>query len=353
MFQPLRTERLLIRPAGPDDADALADRRSDPAVAEYQSWAAPFSLEQARQLLEETGDHSGPQSNSWWMATVTNPADDTILGDLAVHLSSEARTAEIGYTFSSRFWGRGYAVEAVEALVEWLFKSHGVTRIQATVHPDNVASALVAERNGFIFEGRTRLSHLVGDENSDDVIYGMIRPDWDAWQQRPTMTPEVVELVELTADNHRQALALATHHSQEALVAPMGVSLANMAFPAVVNGHPIVPWARGVVGDGEWVGFVLMTARTEHHPEPYLWRFLIDRLHQRRGIGRRVLDQVIEQVRSEGATSLRVHWGESRGSPRPFYEGFGFKPTGRISDGEVEARLDLRSMTPGSSEPVS
>ncbi|MBA2317379.1 MAG: GNAT family N-acetyltransferase [Euzebyales bacterium] len=43
-----------------------------------------------------------------------------------------------------------------------------------------------------------------------------------------------------------------------------------------------------MVADQEIVGFVRLALRTPHHPEPYLWRLLIDRLHQRRGLGHRV-----------------------------------------------------------------
>jgi diamine N-acetyltransferase len=81
---------------------------------------------------------------------------------------------------------------------------------------------------------------------------------------------------------------------------------------------------------------------TEHHPEPYLWRLLVDRLHQRRGIGGRILERVADQCREWGATTLLTSWGEGPGSPRPFYLGHGFEPTGDIVDEETEARKSLR-----------
>ena len=77
---------------------------------------------------------------------------------------------------------------------------------------------------------------------------------------------------------------------------------------------------------------------TDHHPEPYLWRLLIDRLHQRRGIGSMAMDLVEEECRKMGASTLVTSWGEGPGSPRPFYEGRGFRRTGRIVDEETEAR---------------
>jgi diamine N-acetyltransferase len=98
---------------------------------------------------------------------------------------------------------------------------------------------------------------------------------------------------------------------------------------------------RAVVADDEIVGFVMLALRTEHHPEPYLWRLLIDRLHPRRGIGRRALDLVEDEVRSMGDSSLLVSWVEGKGSPGPMYVERGYEPTGRIVDGETEARKQL------------
>jgi diamine N-acetyltransferase len=98
---------------------------------------------------------------------------------------------------------------------------------------------------------------------------------------------------------------------------------------------------RAVVADGQIVGFVMLALRTEHHPEPFLWRLLIDRLHQRCGIGGRVLELVAEECRMMGDRTLLTSWVEGKGSPRPFYIRHGFVPTGKILDEETEARKQL------------
>jgi diamine N-acetyltransferase len=120
-------------------------------------------------------------------------------------------------------------------------------------------------------------------------------------------------------------------------------SFADALFPEVVDGSPLLPWMRAVVADGEIAAFVMLALTTEHHPEPYLWRLLVDRLHQRRGIGGRVLDLVAEECRRMGDETLLTSWGEGKGSPRPFYLSHGFEPTGRIIDGETEGRRLLNA----------
>jgi GNAT superfamily N-acetyltransferase len=122
----------------------------------------------------------------------------------------------------------------------------------------------------------------------------------------------------------------------------MARSYADALFPEVVNGAPAVPWLRAVQADGELVGFVMLALRTEHHPEPYLWRLLIDRRHQRRGIGRIVLELVAAECTSRGDATLVTSWTEGKGSPGPFYLQNGFEPTGNLIVDETEARKNLR-----------
>jgi RimJ/RimL family protein N-acetyltransferase len=346
VFKPIRTERLLIRPFRLDDVGAIHAWRNDPEVAKYQDWLMPYPMEKAEKIVSELSQMEGPKDKEWWMAVIADPDTDEQLGELGAHLTWEGRNAEVGYTLAKTHWGKGFAVEALSALVQYLFEDLGVTRQYGMLHPDNSASAMVLERTGFIFEGHTKSSFWVGDEVSDDWIYGLTRPDWEKWRDRKRQPPERVELIEITTENERAVARLSTHKTQESFVAPMLASFTDALFPEVVDGAPVVPWMRAIAADDEIVGFVMLALRTEHHPEPYLWRLLIDRLHQRRGIGARVLELIGEECLRMGDTTLITSWGEGKGSPRPFYLRNGFEPTGRVIDHESEGRKHL--IPPGS-----
>lgn len=341
MFAPLHTQRLVLRPFRAGDAPELARRRSQPAVAEYQNWIAPYSLESAREMATQIVAMQGPANNKWWMLTITDLDDAVIYGDLALRLAWEGRSAEIGYTLAQEHWGNGYATEAINALIEYLFETVGVTRVGATLHPDNVPSAMVLERTGFRYEGRTRLSFWVGDDNTDDLLYGLTREDWDAWRKRPRGAPSNVRLVEVTPDNSKQVRALTTHKSQERFVAPVLQSLAEALVPQLHEGNPVTPWFRAIEADGEIVGFVGLTMAPDRNQVPFVWRFLIDGRHQRRGIGRRALDLIVDECRHRGHTELDISWVPGRGSPQALYLAYGFEPTGNLIDGEIEGRLKL------------
>jgi len=208
-----------------------------------------------------------------------------------------------------------------------------------------VASAQVLERTGFLWEGQTKLSFFLDDrpepENSDDGWYGLTKADREAWLNRETGPPDEVTLIDIDQENQQQVAKLATHKSQERLVAPVLISFANALFPDIEDGEPVSPRMWAIQADGDLAGFVMIAEQTEHHPEPYLWRLLIDRRFQRRGIGSRAVDLVEDYCRQRGATSIVVSWEEGRGTPAPFYLARGYVPTGERPYDEVEARKQL------------
>ncbi len=122
----------------------------------------------------------------------------------------------------------------------------------------------------------------------------------------------------------------------------MGKSMADALIPDLDdNGGILLPWFRAVIADGVLVGFVMVAEPTETNPFPMLWRLLVDRMHQRRGIGRKVLDLLADRYRSNGNEKLLVSWVPGRDSPEPMYLRFGFVPTGEICEGEIVAALTL------------
>jgi RimJ/RimL family protein N-acetyltransferase len=337
-FQPIRTERLILRPPQLSDAEAAYERRSLPQVARYQDWEMPYTRERAETSTAEAAAMDGPAVGKGWTITVVDAtAPDRILGDLYVELRWGGRSAFIGFTFHPDHWGRGYATEAARALVHHLFTEVRVSRVEASLHPDNPPSARVLEACGLVFEGLTRQSFWVGDDCSDDMLYGMTRADWDTWSNRPRHRPDRVELVPITAGNQRAVGNLVTHRSQERFVSPMLGNFRDALVPPEEDGAALVPWHRAIEADGDVVGFLMAAEMTATNPNPYLWRLLVDRLHQRRGVGSAALDRFEHWCREQGATAIDVSWVEGPGSPAPMYQARGYEPSGKIVDGETHA----------------
>jgi RimJ/RimL family protein N-acetyltransferase len=337
-FEPIHTERLILRRPRLGDAAAAYERRSLPEVARYQDWEMPYTMERAEKSMARAAAMDGPAVDEGWTITVVDAqAPDRILGDLSVQLRWGGRTGRFGYTFHSDHWGRGYATEASRALVHYLFTDIGVSRIESALHPANPPSARVLEACGLIFEGLTRESFWVGDECSDDMLYGMTRAAWEAWCDRPRHRPARVELVPVNDSNRNAVGALVTHKSQERFVSSMLGNLRDALVPPLRNGARLVPWFRAIEADDETVGFIMAARKTEAHPNPYLWRFLIDRMHQRRGAGSAALDLFEKWCTDQAATAIEVSWVEGPGSPAPIFRARGYAPLGKIEDGATNA----------------
>ena len=141
-----------------------------------------------------------------------------------------------------------------------------------------------------------------------------------------------VELREITADTVRGICELTVAADQSSFVAPNAVSIAEAHF---TPGQ----WMRAIHAGGQPVGFVL----TYDDPSEgyFLWRFMIAEGHQRRGIGRRAMQQVIEHWRELGATAARTSVVPSNSGATRLYESLGFRLTGAEEHGELVMSLEL------------
>lgn len=336
---PLTTPRLQIRMMRRRDAAVLAAYRNLPDIAAYQDWPMPYRLADAEGALSGQDGLDGPAPGEWVQLAIEH--ERIVVGDIALGLVAGGHVASIGYTLAPEHHGKGYAGEAAGAVLDALFASGEVHRATATLDPANHASMRVIEQLGFRYEGLARSSELIRGEWLDDMRFGLLRDDRTAWLARPSACDDV-QLVEITPDNLGAVSALETHRFQRTFVAPIERSLAQALVPEIVkDGVAAVPWFRAVVADGEVVGFMMCADVSPVEPFPFLWRFLIDRMHQRRGIGAKAIAALVDHVRAQGHSALGVSWVDAPGGPRPFYERLGFVPTGEIDDGEIVARLDL------------
>ncbi len=85
---------------------------------------------------------------------------------------------EIGYTLIPSERNKGYCTEAVKIIVDYLFLSKDIVRIQAGTNPRNVASQRVLEKAGFKKEGLVRKSVFVRGKWEDGLLYSILREEW-------------------------------------------------------------------------------------------------------------------------------------------------------------------------------
>src|SRR5688572_2873657 len=138
--QQLVTARLLLRPPGPDDADAIYERyASDPYVTRFLGWPRHRSLQETRAFLQFS-------AREWerWPAgpyLIVSRANGGLVGGTGLGFET-AHEAVTGYVLARDAWGKGYATEALAAVVDVAARL-GVTRLSALCHPDHRLSQRV------------------------------------------------------------------------------------------------------------------------------------------------------------------------------------------------------------------
>jgi diamine N-acetyltransferase len=138
-----------------------------------------------------------------------------------------------------------------------------------------------------------------------------------------------VTLREVTAENVRSVCELKLADGQERYVAPSSYTVAEAAYDPG-------SWLRAIYCGDSIVGVLdLTTTELGDGSRPFLVRLLVDRDHQRRGLGRAAIERLVDHLRSvAGTTALETSCVPGPGSPRDFYLRLGFGDTGRVEHGE-------------------
>ena len=175
---PIRTDRLTIRPATADDAEALFAYRRQPQVHEWLS-SAPADLDAFRGELEERLPR-----------TLVLERDGAVVGDAMIRLqdawsqhevaaAAAGTQAELGWVLDPEHAGQGLATEAVVALIDTCFGPLGLRRVVADCFADNTPSWRLMERVGMRRENHTIRDSLHRTRGwLDGYSYALLAEEW-------------------------------------------------------------------------------------------------------------------------------------------------------------------------------
>lgn len=174
-----RTDRLVLRRLHDGDAAAFAAYRSDPEVARFQSWEAPYPVDQARALIAGMRDVALAEPGAWLQVGIE--AAGRLVGDVAVHVDGDdPRQARLGFTLAPDAQGHGYASEAVRAVIHLLVTEHAIHRVSADCDARNARSWALLERVGMRREAHLLQSAWWKGEWTDEYVYAVLAEEWPA-----------------------------------------------------------------------------------------------------------------------------------------------------------------------------
>lgn len=147
-----------------------------------------------------------------------------------------------------------------------------------------------------------------------------------------------LRLVELSAATIVAVNNLSLKPGQEQFLAPVSYGV------AATVANPQTSWQRVVVDGDEVVGFVSAgfdPDSPQEHFRSVLWRINVDADDQGRGVGRFVVQSLVDEARRRGADHLNVIYEAGLGGPEAFFQRVGFTPVGETEYGEIIAEIRL------------
>lgn len=147
--QEVTTERLRLRVPRLDDVQEVFEYTTDPEVVRYLAFPMNTEITQAQGFLQRCVDAWNAGSAFPWAITVRG--HDELMGMVEARHSSHG--VDLGYVLRRSAWGKGYATEAVEAVIGWALGNDRVFRVWAYVDTENLASQRVLEKAGMVREG--------------------------------------------------------------------------------------------------------------------------------------------------------------------------------------------------------
>ena len=179
---PIMSRRLVLRDFIVEDWADVHALRADSAVARFMDFN-PETPEQSREWLARVIVHNRERPRLAYNLAIVRRADDRVIGWIGIGPSSRhPQVGELGFgsMLHRAAWGQGYAPEAVQAIVDFGFRTLGGQRLSAWCYVANGASARVLEKAGLRFVRRYQDTEPKSGQLIDCLEYALRIDEWRA-----------------------------------------------------------------------------------------------------------------------------------------------------------------------------
>jgi RimJ/RimL family protein N-acetyltransferase len=160
------TTRLRLDALRDEDADALFAYRGDPAVTRFQGWK-PASVADAQRFIEAQHGLVPDTPDTWWQRAIRLRDSGELIGDLGLHFTDD-KTVEVGISLAPVHQRKGYAREALEVMLDFVFGGLRKPRVVAQVAPRNFMCMRLLEGLGM----------RRGADRDGDAVFTLEAGDW-------------------------------------------------------------------------------------------------------------------------------------------------------------------------------
>jgi RimJ/RimL family protein N-acetyltransferase len=180
-LHPIETDRLLLRHYRESDLDDVQAFQSDPQVVRYLYWQVRTREESQTWLAAMMAADRLENDGDGVTLAVERREDSRVIGSVNVWLrSGQHKQGEIGFVFTRSEQGKGYATEAMTALLDTVFPMLDLHRIYGSTDARNTQSAGLMRRLGMREEAHLRENELFKGDWGDTLIYAILRREWES-----------------------------------------------------------------------------------------------------------------------------------------------------------------------------
>lgn len=172
MFPELTTERLTLTELLPEDQQFVFEGLSHPHVIPFYGVRYKTFEETKKQMewYEET-----TKDGTATPFKIVNKDTGEKMGVVGIYFfKPEHKKAEIGFWLLPQYWNRGFALEAMEAVIDYWRREKDIHRIEAYVETQNSASKKLLEKAGFRYEGTMKDCEIKNEKFISLMIYAKI-----------------------------------------------------------------------------------------------------------------------------------------------------------------------------------
>ena len=175
----LTTNRLLLRKFVLNDTHQIFNNwGNDELTSRYLSWRTHSNEKETKKILEIwLNDYNKPDTYNW---AVELKETGEIIGSIMVGRKQDKfQTCKIGYNYGSKYWGKGYATEALKEVCRYLLEEVGYRLVEAQYVSGNPASGKVMEKAGMKKDGilRQRRIDKITGEVYDLICYSIVKEE--------------------------------------------------------------------------------------------------------------------------------------------------------------------------------
>ncbi len=177
--QRIETERLVLRPPRPDDAERLAALANHREIARNLGLMPhPYTVDDARAFIARAACIEPPGAS---LAVTLKAEGGSLIGVAGYGKRADTGLMDMGYWIGIPWWGNGYATEAARAVVAHAFEIGGLDMLPSGYHADNPASGhILTEKLGFETVGREMQFSAGQGTAVETILVRLTRARWQA-----------------------------------------------------------------------------------------------------------------------------------------------------------------------------